>query len=313
MDQQHATLSKDKRQDGGMFGKIKKSIYGPEYYQEILKKDSAYSWRYFFLFSLLVSALAAIVYSAMILPPAYVFAKKFVAEAVEKYPADLEITVEKGVVQTNAEQPYIVPSSLLGMGDDDRESLPKNLIVIDTQHDFAIDSLRTYDTLALLTRDSLAYRDGEKISIQSLEKIDQFALNKGVIEDFARKAEPYVKIMLPLSVLVIFLGLLLVAIGKVGYLLFGALLIWGILRARRIAVDYKKSYQIGLHLMTLPTILTFFPLGIGRFPFMYSVILIVVTLINFNGLEKIASEEKVEDELEDVVPGTPAVAIAKIE
>ena len=67
------------------------------------------------------------------------------------------------------------------------------------------------------------------------------------------------------------------------YLFIFALLVWALVRMRDADIGYKKSYQLGIHLMTLPLIITtllwlFIP--IMDVSYLFTVIAIVVAAAN---------------------------------
>ena len=312
MDNQNTGLPQEKGKEANLLGKIKSSIYGPDYYQEVLKKDMRYSWRYFLKFSLIMAALATIAVSFLMIPSLNAFFNTATHSAVEHYPSGLEIHIEKGLVSTNVDEPYEIafPQDIKS---EHSGNIPwRSALIIDTKHDFNLATFREYHTLALLSKDSIIYQDSTgKISIQSLSQVGSLLITKETVKQFISKAQPYITLIIPLAVGFLFMGAYAYFfLFHAVYLLIGAALIWGILSIKKMPISYRKSYQIGLHLMTLPIILSLAPQVNW---ILFSIVLAVITWINFSGPEKIKNSERESRDVVNVVQGGTPVAASKID
>lgn len=312
MDNQNSAPQQETIKELSLLGKIKSSIYGPDYYQEVLKKDIRYSWGYFFKFSLIMAVTATIAICFSMIPSLNTFFNKAATAVVENYPSELEVHIEKGIASANVDEPYKIAfpqdATLEHQG-----GVPwHNALIIDTKHDFTLGAFKEYDALALLSKDSLVYQDSNgKISIQSLSQIGSLTITKETVEQFISRAKPYVKLIIPLMVVLLFVGKLSYFFAfYVAYLLIGALIIWAILFVKKTRIGYKKSYQMGLHLMTLPIILSLFPQVDWL---IFSAVLAVITWINFSGMEKIKNPEKQHEDTVEIMQGGAPVAASKID
>jgi hypothetical protein len=266
--------------------KIKNSIYGPEYYQELVKQPFSYSLKYLFLFTLIFSLLLVIKFSIFSLPKLYSALNSIGPTIIASYPQDLEVSVKGGNVSTNANEPYFfkVPSSW--EQNNKQGTYPKNLVTIDTKADPSVENLKKYETFALITKNYFIYQDNEgKITTESLEKMPDTMINKSTVAQFSNKYSPYLNLLIPVVIVIIFIYSFFIVIFRSIYLLLAALFIWLIASIKKADIGYGKSYQLGMHLMTLPLLLI--SLTSINFPLSFTTLLLVLAAINIQKNEPI--------------------------
>lgn len=274
------------------FKNIKNSIYGPEYYSELLSKPISYSLKYYALFILLVSLIIAIVSAFIFIPNIKTLLDGAELKLISNYPAKLEVAVKNGQAQTNVQQPYFVkmPQSLKNFQSDENNSQPENFIVLDTANKFDLEKFTSYKTLAVLNKDTVAYIDSSKnngITIQSLKNTPDFTLNKDKVVSWVGKIKPFVKFIYPIAIIFVFLISLFVLAWHLVYMFFGALFVWLAFKIKKIKISYIKSYQLGMHLMTPVIILTLI-LALAKFdfPFLFTILLTLSAVTNIKNYEK---------------------------
>jgi len=287
-----------------LFGNIKKSVYSPTYYQELQTKPFSYSLSYYFKFSLLASFVLAITFSTIAFFTIQTFAQKSVPEILEKYPTELEVKIQNGKASTNVTEPYFIktPPSQKNQAD-----AKENLLVIDTKSDVGFDSFKEYNAYVLLTEKSLIIqKDNEEFSMYSLEEIGDFTINKDELFSFWNTAQKYLPWILPILLVTIFIGLMFLAAFRMIYFFFAALLVWAVASIKNVPLGYQKSYQLTLHLSTLPTVITFIP--IITFRFLFSLLIIGLAILNIRKVEVLpeASPEKPDNA---TPPASPSVVI----
>lgn len=276
---------------------IKSSIYNPAYYSEILNKPFSYSLRYFLSLMVLFAVIATIVFSFSILPKVNKFVNEGVPKILNYYPDNLEVAVKAGKVSTNVPEPYFIklPAEFKdgnqGTGTRPAAKDMENLLVIDTKTPITIDLFNSYKTAAVLGYDSFAYDDNGAIKIQSLDQSLNGVVTKAKFSDMLNKVMPYLKILsfvlLPIVFIFSFMGF---ALGYLLYLIFGALVIWIMAKVMKKDLGYGKSYQLGLHAITLgvileATVFLFYPnLGIS---FLFTFLMLMIFWVN---LKPAASE-----------------------
>lgn len=272
------------------FKNIQRSIYDPEFYRGLLAKPFSYSLKYFVLFCLLITLVATIYLSFSLLPRVSNFLENINPTVLNYFPDDLEIVIKDGVASTNVPEPYFLK---LPFGvPEDIEMRPdihgygiENLLVIDTRSDEAtLEEFKSYNTLVLLNRKTLMHYDENQVAIQSLADMPDFKLDKGVISSLLAKIVPYFRLVGPLFIIFVFVGYFaFVFVGKMLYLLFAALLIWLIAKVKKVDIGYKKSYQLGLHLLTasiLYQVIFGLILNISKIPFLFVGLIIILAIIN---------------------------------
>jgi len=273
------------------FSDVKNSIYNPQYYQGLISKPFSYSLKYFFVVIILLSALATVFFSFNVIPGIASGIVAVKSNILQYYPDNLEISIKGGKVSTNAQEPYIIKAAA---GNDTQKEISsfKNVLVIDTKTDFSLSQFKNYKTYALLGREDFAYYEKDnEIKIISLAGMPDFTLNKDKILSFFSKVEPWLPLLYhPACILFFFGGIFLgMCLGYLIYLLLAALLIWLVAKIKKLGIGYKKSYQLGLHLLTVPlavnflvyTVLGAFVPNLFHVPFMFTVILLVMAFINF--------------------------------
>jgi len=269
-----------------IFVKIKNSIYGPEYYKEVLSKPFSYSLKYYLVFSLLLALVFAVFVTIKFFPAASFLATEL-EKVPEHFPVNLEVVIKDGKASANVEQPYFVklPRDFKQSGNILQDtSVIENLIVVDTKNKFDLQTFQSYKTVALLTEDSIVYINNEnQITIASLSSVKDFTLNREVVSGFIGKVSPFLGILYPLVFVFSYIGGFIALLFEMAYLLFGALLIWLVAALLKLKIGYGKAYQLGLHLITLPVILCWIVLLLpfeNPIPFFGSILLILAALLN---------------------------------
>jgi hypothetical protein len=268
-----------------LFTAIQKSIYGPEFYRELATKPLSYSWKYFSAFALIIVIFLTIVSSVPLVTKANKAVREFPQKFFAYYPDDFEFIITNGVLTTNATEAYIfpIPPSLLALAQKDGIS---TLAVFDTKTPFSLEQFNAYHTLVWVGGSQFVYRDkNTSVRVQQFDPKTNVTVNEGVLRKIESFVSPYYRLVGPLIVLVIFIGLF-VALGfNFVYLLFGALFILVLFRVMKKEFTYGQCYQIGLHAMTLPVlvhlVLSITPLAFVGLPFTSTMIMLVVVYLNF--------------------------------
>lgn len=268
-----------------IFTKIKNSIYNPKYYGEVLEKPFSYFLKYYLLFALLFSLVFTIVVTVMFIPVVK-FLSDDALQMANFFPQELVVNFKNGKASTNVQEPYFIKVPEYLKSNNANTSIAKldNVIVIDTKDKFDIDTFYSYKTFMLLTSDSIVYTNQNgQISINPISAAKDFTLNKDVVMGFANKIKPFFVFLYPIVFVFAYIVGFLIVISKMIYLFFGALLIWLVAIAKGVKLGYKKSYKLGLHLMTAAIIITSILTAISNkftFTFLFSILLIISALIN---------------------------------
>lgn len=274
------------------FTVFRKSFTSPPYYRDILNAPFSYSLKFFYFYFLLY----AIIGTAFLIPgitPLKNSVQFFPSKLEAVYPPDLEIKIAGGEVTTNVQEPYYLPlknfakifseNDAWGVSNSEFE----NLLVIDTAA--SAEDFPQYNTIVLLTKRSLVVMDNGSGSykVTPLLQVPDIIINRLYIQNFMFSLNPYIsKIaswLVPFLSLNIFFGLWLVSSAeKVFYLLFFTLIVLFIGKIINYPVVYKKAYQMGLHLVIIPTTISgiFSLLNMPvLFPFFRTILMSVLTYV----------------------------------
>lgn len=262
---------------------IKNSIYNPDYYNRVIANPFSSSLKYFLLFILFLALLSTIILSFTVTPKIRFFIDTMSKEILRYYPDELEIMIKKGKVSTNVQEPYFIKTS-----SDSKNTLMENILVINTKDPFSLENFKSYKTACLLTEENLVcYDSNQTIKINPLTNIPDFKLDKSIVSSFLTKIQPFFKLLYPFFILFFFMVIFIASLWQMIYLFFGALFIWLVAKIRKVDIGYKKSYQLGLHLMTTSFLIDFLikymlnPLGITfNIPYLFIIVLIVMAVLN---------------------------------
>lgn len=251
----------------------------------------------FYALLLAVFILAKVIFA---LPAGYVFVKTVFSDEWRSqqsivsnlYPSELVLTVTNGVISTNVSEPY--PIALPQEWQDQKhQSSVKNLVVIDTTTD-TIDTgdFAIKDTLLILGKYGFGYHDPAKGEFRIYDLRDKdwhenFTLTQAMFSGFVAKVGSLIKwfllagcIILPFFLYALFFVLYLC------YLIFGAVVVWLGAKLHGHQMTYGQSYIAGFYLLPAPFLYEFFASFLfttpsSGIPFAFTLILFVMTLINF--------------------------------
>ena len=266
---------------------IKKSIYNPAYYQELLSRRLSYSWKYYSAFSFALALLFTITTSVPLVPKVMDAIHEAPGAFFAYYPDELTLRIDQGIVTSNVVEPYFLPVPRLLQEKLETNDTLLSLAVIDTMTPFTMEAWDAYKTGIWIGRDQIAMSDGSGgLRIESFGPQTNLIVDEALFREIEAEIEPYYKLFPPLMVLAIFLGMLIALGINFVYLLLGAALIFflGHLLLKQ-PWSYGTSYRIGLHAITLPVILstlfTLVALPSYRVPFLFSVVMLVIVFVNF--------------------------------
>ena len=278
---------------------LKRSLTSPDYYAAIIKAPFSFSLKFFYFYFFLYSLIG----TAFIIPkliPLKTLVLALPSKLEKIYPAELEIKIDKGQASTNVVEPYFFSlkdmekifqeSDVLGA----KTPVVRNLLVIDTKA--LIEDFSAYETLILLTKNNLVIQDKENggFRVYSLADVPNLTINQQEIKDLTRQMMPWVQkiavYLVPFLALLIFFGLFLFLPSSLFLtLLFYALLAWFLGKILSFPLTYKKAYQISMHSIILPTTIfgLFSLVSINlSFPFLQTIIMVIMTTIILQNLKK---------------------------
>ncbi|MBI4094220.1 MAG: DUF1189 family protein [Candidatus Liptonbacteria bacterium] len=239
---------------------IGRSVYSPPFYREILGERFAFSLKYFCLLAVTLAVVVTALLGFALVPFAQTILKTAGPEILERFPDELVITVADGMVSVNVVEPFRI-----ALDDELRAAFvgadkpaPAHILVIDTESAFTLeefaDRFAAYDTLLLLTKNAVVFgAPGEEPDVEILRRSMSGTLTKQKVSAFLEAVRPFVRWSGPLLVFGIFVIAVLAYGAYLLLLLPAALFVW--LLAGKMRLGYKKSYQVGLHALTLGLLL----------------------------------------------------------
>lgn len=277
------------------FQKIKASIYDKSFYKGLTEQTVSQSVLY--IISLVFSLV--LIYTAILsitVIPLVHKAKDFVLKSHMYYPDELVVTIKDGIVSTNVKEPYFIKTRPT----DGTEA--KNLVVIDTKNVFSENVFREYNTLFLVTNDSIitfdknhvdfdkegnAFLDNTNSAIK-ITKLTGMTGTTTVTKANIIKATDYISskmgFVTPIGLTLILIGLFIFeTILMLFFGLIGAFIVW-IIEAKvfKKETNFDHSFKKALHLLTGVLILSTFVsiLATNLTNIIYVAIFIVLAYIN---------------------------------
>lgn len=255
-----------------------KSLASPHYYKDLLEVNFTFSIKYLSILAIIAFLITT---PALLKPLKNDFNKnidKFMENSTQYFPKDLEIIIKDGEININKEEPYIIPISEYDKG---KEDYPRNLIVIDSKG--TINDLDKHDTLILVNKSNILMKESNKIKVYPLENVPNTSITQKDFINTLEKVKPYIKILpyiiIPLVLIIsgfIYFG------SRVLYLFAVAFILWLFAKilgtSTKINLNYKKSYQIAIHSMTLPLLIETIA-DVANFPINTPLWFLIVNLI----------------------------------
>lgn len=229
---------------------------------------------------------------------------------VSLYPADLRLMMDFDTNELSTEgvkEPVIIPITAVSELENNVQVNPdvKNLLVIDTSA--SIEDFLEYQTMMLATKKELVVladqqasryqvipyselgANGQPIQTSTGGELKSFTVDKNLLVNGAPELKAFLDKLARMAPWFIFLGVyIFLLVSRMIYLLFMSVLVMilGSLTGRKLA--YGKSYQLGMHAVTISDLVTKvqFLLYPTVFPFLFSLAFLGTSLIALMGIKK---------------------------
>jgi hypothetical protein len=302
------------------FQTIKDSIYNPQFYKGIRDQKASVSVKYFAKLAFVIACVVAIipiVGGVGLLTWKHNEIDNIHSQIRDVFPQELVVDVKNGEVSTNMEEPYAIalPESIKKeISSEGMLYTLNNLLVIDTSKSIEMSDFQMHETLLIVGKHEIGVLNPEKneMTLRSLEgSAVTYTLNRTsfeiVVDMIWRVVKVIAIIILVLLPFLIFAGIF---VGYSAYLVFGALAVWLASNITNQSLTYGQSYKTGLHLITLPLILSFALPPLFHAPFLFTLVLLAVAYVNFKSSVKPESETTMqkEDELVSNVLESPLLS-----
>ncbi|HCM37916.1 MAG: hypothetical protein UV61_C0003G0090 [Candidatus Gottesmanbacteria bacterium GW2011_GWB1_43_11] len=269
-----------------------KSMFSPVYYHDVVKAKFSFSLKYFLFFSFVLGLILTLSLTTVILPPLSKFSGRLQTRAAGLYPANLVITIKQGQLSTNQIEPLHFPIPYELFTDTPPAVSDQKqfyLLTIDTKA--SIEDYAKSQSLVFVTRDNVVMRDRESgYRLYPLKDAGNIVIDKQQVDLFLTQVLPWLNYVPWILGIVLFVGLsIFLPMTRLISLLILSLVLLAITKLMHISLSYGKIYQIGLHALTLPTLIQMFMSGLGfnpPIPFFNSLLFLFYSLIIFAELRK---------------------------
>lgn len=276
----------------GFLNTLKSSIYDPEFYKRIPTIGLGTAVGYFFLLIFIFTVLNSAIMANDLMRKAPEELKKVITETVSAYPADLVVEINKGKVSTNAQEPFFVPFPE-GETEVDGQEV-NNLLVIDTKTPYSASQFEQYKTLVWVTEDSVFYQDDNEFSQRSisLAEAENFKVDKESINYWVSQINPWLVYVGPALLTIVTIGMFIGFSFNLVYFLFLAVFIFFLSSIFKWGLKYGDAYKTAIYSSTLSFLVDLIIFNTGLytgffgFPFMFTLISLCVTTINFQAQNK---------------------------
>lgn len=270
------------------FQNIVNSVLSAEFYYKVLNTPLSFSMKYFMLLILMVSLVYTAFFEFKLIPEFSKFINTGITKVESLYPSDLILTMENGVLTTNAKEPYFVTmeSVIPDIKTQNQEaSSPANILVIDTKTPFDEQQYKNYSTIVWLTKTSMVYPDsGNSAGGIRLMPFSEFkekvVLDKKTVDSGIIAVKPMLVNLTNIFALLFFpMICLMLLLYKLSCLLWTALLVFILAKIAKYNFSYSKSYQLSLHASTLPLFIQMVSTlaGVNIFiPFWYTLLTLII-------------------------------------
>lgn len=246
-------------------------MVSPAYYNDVVRAPSSFSWKYFLAFNLLGSIVLGVIVGV---PLSLVNVSGLIEQTSSVYPADLEITADQHGISVNQELPYSVPIPLQWDEELDvkaelrEEQVPLNLVTFVSQEEATLGAriVENYDSFAVITPNTIYVRedqDTNQIRAYALPEVKEpVTITRGVIDGWVNRVadHPFFRNRLyapALALFVILFSYPFMLLWKIITLAFYSAIVWliSMITMKDKQLGYGKVFQIGLHSMTLISVL----------------------------------------------------------
>lgn len=280
---------------------FRKSLFSLVYYRDVVKTRFRFSFKYFWSFSFFLGLLLTISLSVAVIPGVNAFLTKFSNRAHMLYPQDLVITLKNGELSTNVAEPLRFPIPFELIADNppavsDQKQI--YLITIDTQA--SASAYETSRSLILLTKTDSIIADPEGgYRSDPLKNWGDVTIDKKFADGWLNKILPllkYAQIIIVLAFGIFFVFIL--PVSRLVSLVFLTLFLLIPVKLLKLDLSFKKLYQIGLHALTLPTLIQIFMLSFGllpALPFFNSILYLLYAMVILSDFKRTVVKNKINE------------------
>lgn len=243
---------------------VKSSFYNPTFYAHLKNRTVGSGIKNILFLNVLLGVVFTTTIILFAIPAFKEFEKKNYAETY--YPQELTITIKDGVASSTVSEPYFIKSNAEFKIDNNHI---QNYLVVNTQKDLSLNTIASYKSLFVLTRESLIVQESEtQTRTYSLASVKDLVISKEKVtawqNEFLFKLKQY-------AVPIALVFLIMFVVGVSLYWLC-VMLVWAfvpilVAKLQKKKLTYKESYVIGLYavfpVIVVSAVLMIFGVGFG--------------------------------------------------
>ena len=257
------------------------SIYSKEFYRGLPSRAMSESVYYYLLLVLLAAIIFAVAIGLRFMPAVNIFARTAGPAIIQAFPQDLVIEIKNGQATHNSEDPVMIPNPFSA-------DMPfRYLLVVDTKNQLPVQDFDKYDTILLLTNNSIISQENKgQAKISSLKDSPNVKIDRQQLTYWQNSIQPFLEWLIPIMFIGLFIAGFFVYASFFLRIILAALVIWAFYGMKKINLPFKRAYQVAIHASTLSFVLIgvvsmlFMPFPI--WPFLFTVITVVVAIVNFS-------------------------------
>ena len=267
---------------------IKSSLYNPSFYSSLRERTLGSVFKYFFFLITILAFVMAFAWGTQLSP---VFSGESLKKLVDYYPAELSINIKGGVISTNVTEPYSIKA---GAEFSKMKNGHANVVMIDTANNFSRELFKQYDTSVWVGQDFVvSAKNQERIELSDVSRVPDFSLNQERLLRWVDIIDSY-HLLISLGLFaILFLSFYGFFIFQMIWLLVGALFVLFIGKLYKKPLSYKNSFKTAVYAATVSFVLMALSIVSGinaPFPFFYSVVALVIVIVNFQKGEQVSSD-----------------------
>ncbi len=263
--------------------RVKNATHNPAFYQNVVTEPRGKAIWFLFWANVVAITVFAISVLVVLIPAMIDFSKN--TYVTDLYPDDLVVEIKGGIATVNQPVPYLVATR------EEFEIDNVNFFVIDTSDGVSMDTIKSYDSFAVLTKDSVYVEQNDnEMRVFSLRDAGDVTINEENVETWTNTAEKWTYVaVLPLTLMMIGMlaGFSLVYYLVVSFVLALIPLLVG--KILKLTISYRSAYIISLYALIPVVVVDMVAMLMGTLslPFMVTVVIFTFFLVfNLRGWKK---------------------------
>jgi len=229
------------------FKTIVASFYSSQLYQKAKDESAKFGIRFIIKLAVFLGLIFGIIGLIIFLSFSTALNKLAINFIDKSYPNELIMTVKDGTLTSNTPEPVFVPTPVT----QENEKLPQNIVALVPNEKAEASILSKYDTMSAVTSNGIIYLKNatglKQIEIYPYGKTDKVLTKNFILEKSVHLLKVIATVaaigIIPMLILIF----LMISFGNMLSLFVVALLIYLVMRLKKLKISYKQAYRMGLY------------------------------------------------------------------